>query len=66
MAEHQVIVALVERALEVAVELAAEPIGHRQGATAAAGAGDRLEVKITTTSPGTYCDNKEWQVRFRY
>jgi hypothetical protein len=37
MAEDEMIVALVERALEVAIELAAEPIGHRQGARGALG-----------------------------
>jgi hypothetical protein len=33
-------------------------------ALVAAAAGDRLEVKITST--GTNCNNKEWYVRFRY
>lgn len=33
-------------------------------ASAAAGAGDRIEVQIT--SRGSSCNNKQWQVRFRY
>jgi hypothetical protein len=32
--------------------------------TAAASAGDRVAVQITST--GTNCNNKEWYVRFRY
>jgi len=35
-------------------------------AATAAAPGDRLEVQITTTTPGTSCNNKEWWVRFRY
>ncbi len=33
-------------------------------ASVAAAAGDRLEVKVTAT--GSNCNNKQWQVRFRY
>ena len=33
-------------------------------ASAAAAAGDRIEVQIT--SIGSNCNNKQWQVRFRY
>jgi hypothetical protein len=33
-------------------------------APAPAAPGDRIEVQIT--SSGSYCNNKEWQVRFRY
>ena len=33
-------------------------------ASVSASAGDRIEVKITTT--GRNCNNKQWYVRFRY